>query len=225
MYERRLDEAEAGLRQALAEKPTLATAYVRLTLLHATRGDLDAALETVGRARTADPLLPLTAATEVSVRLWRREFDLAVSLGAQAIQLHPYLLLARAFYGVALELSGQPDQALEQYRVGSVISQGLSWIRALEGVCLVTLGREKEARAILKELLSARRKEYVDAYAIARMLLALGDVDGAFQELERAVDESVGGLYSLAVDPLADGFRTDRRFSRLLRRYLAPARL
>lgn len=225
LYESRLDEAEAGLRQALAAKPGFAIAYVRLTLLQVTQGDLDAALDTVGRARTADPLLPLTSATEVSVRLWRREYDLAVSLGAQSIQLHPYLLLARSFYGIALELSDRPEEALEQYRVGTVISQGLSWIRGLEGVCLMKLGREKEARAILKELLARRRKEYVDAYGIARMLLALGDRDGAFQELERAIDERVGGLYALGVDPLADGFRADRRFARLLRRYLAPPRL
>jgi hypothetical protein len=89
----------------------------------------------------------------------------------------------------------------------------------------VTLGREKEARAILKELLTRRRKEYVDAYGVARLLLALGDTDGAFRELERAIDESVGGLYSLGVDPLADGFRSDRRFAPLLRRYLSPTRL
>jgi tetratricopeptide (TPR) repeat protein len=201
LYLRRLDEAEAGLKQVLAEKPTFAIAYVRLTLLHVTKGDLDAALDTIGRARTADPLLPLTAATEVSVRLWRREYDLAVSLGAQAIQLHPYLLLARSFYGIALELTGQPEEALEQYRVGSVISQGLSWIRALEGTCLVRLGREAEARAILKDLLARRRKEYVDAYGVARMMLALGDPDGAFVELERAIDESVGGLYALGRGP------------------------
>ena len=225
LYESRLDEADAGLRQALAEKPSFAIAHVRLTLLQVTRGDLEGALDTIGRARTADPLLPLTAAAEVSVRLWRREYEVAVSLGAQAIQLHPYLLLARAFYGIALELSGHPEEALEQYRVGTVISQGLSWIRGLEGVCLMKLGREKEARAVLKELLARRRKEYVDAYGIARMLLALGDKDGAFHELERAIDERVGGLYSLGVDPLADGFRTDRRFPRLLRRYLAPPRL
>jgi tetratricopeptide (TPR) repeat protein len=225
LYRRQLDQAEAGLVEALTRRPTLAVGHVRLTLLHVTRGDLDAALDTVGRARTADPLLPLTAATEVSVRLWRREFDVAVSLGAQAIQLHPYLLLARAFYGIALQMSGRLEDALEQYRVGVVISQGLSWIRALEGVCLIQLRREKEARAILKDLVAQRRKEYVDAYGMARMLQALGDMDGAFQELERAIDESQGGLYSLAVDPLADGLRTDRRFSRLLRRYLTPVQV
>lgn len=222
LYERRLPEAEAEFQKTVAEKPTLANAWVRLTLLHVTKGDLDAALDAVGRARTADPLLPLTAAAEVSVRLWRREFDVAMSLGAQAIQLHPYLLLARAFYGIALEYSGQLEEALEQYRVGGVISQGLSWIRGLEGVCLVKLGREKDARAILKDLLQRRRKEYVDAYGIARLHLAFGDVDAAFEELGRAIDESVGGLYSLGVDPLADGFRSDRRFGRLLKKYLTP---
>ena len=70
--------------------------------------------------------------------------------------------------------------------------------------------------------MACRRREYVDAYGMARMLQALGDTDGAFQELERAIEESQGGLYSLAVDPLADGFRADRRFSPLLRQYLTP---
>jgi tetratricopeptide (TPR) repeat protein len=222
LYERRLDDAAAQFEATIAERPTMGVAYVRQTLLHVTRGDLDAALDSVGRARTADPLLPLTAAAEVSVRLWRREFDVALSLGAQAIQLHPYLLLARAFYGIALEFSGQLDEALEQYRVGVVISQGLSWIRALEGVCLTRMGRDKEARAILRDLLARRKKEYIDSYGIARLHMALGAGDAAFQELERAIAESVGGLYSLGVDPLADGFRSDRRFPRLLRTYLHP---
>ena len=53
----------------------LAIAYVRLTMLYATTGDVDAALESVGRAPTVDPLLPLTSAAEVAVRLWRGEFE------------------------------------------------------------------------------------------------------------------------------------------------------
>jgi len=222
MYERRLDEAEAGLRQAIADRPMFAMAHVRMTMLHATRGDLDAALESVGRARTADPLLPLTAATEVAVRLWRREFDVAISLGAQAIQLHPYLLLARAFYGIALHCSGRLEEALEQYRVGIMNSQGLSWLRGLEAVCLVDLRRAREARAILRELLARRRREYIDAHGLSRIYLALDDMDGAFAELERAVEENVGGLYALTVDPLSERFRSDPRFTRLLKKYLTP---
>ena len=105
--------------------------------------------------------------------------------------------------------------------IGGVVTQGLPWMRALEGACLVKLGRRSEARAVLNELL-ARYTDNIDSYAIARLRHALGDVDAAFAELGRAIDESVGGLYAIRFDPLLDGFRADRRFTRLLKRYLTP---
>jgi tetratricopeptide (TPR) repeat protein len=166
--------------------------------------------------------MPLTAAAEVNVRLWRREFEPAAKIGAQAVQLHPYFMLCRAYYGVALEFSGRVEEALEQYHIGGVVTQGLPWMRALEGACLVKLGRRSEARAVLNELLARRHTEYIDSYAIARLRHSLGEVDDAFVELGRAIDERVGGLYAIRFDPLLDGFRSDRRFTRLLKRYLTP---
>ena len=112
--------------------------------------------------------------------------------------------------------------ALDQYHIGGVITQGLAWMRGLEGACLARLGRDAEARRLLDELLDRRRREYIDPYAVARLRLALGDVDGAFVELERAIDDNVGGLYALRFDPTADGFRNDPRFPRLLNGYLEP---
>ena len=222
MYQRRLDESLAEFDRAIAEKPQMAIAHVRRTLLLVTMGDLDAALDSADRSRIADPLQPLTAVAEVNVRIWRREFDHALTLGERAVQLHPYFMLTRVYYGMALEFSGRPDAALEQYHIGGMITQGLAWMRGLEGACLAKLGRIDDARRVLDELLERRRHEYVDAYAVARLRLAVGDVDGAFVELERAIDENVGGLYALRFDPTADGFRPDPRFSRLLTRYLEP---
>ena len=103
-------------------------------------------------------------------------------------------------------------------------SQGLSWLRGLEAVCLVDLRRAREARAILRELLARRRHEYIDAHGLSRIYLALDDMDGAFAELERAIEENVGGLYALTVDPLSERFRSDRRFTRLLKKYRTPPR-
>jgi DNA-binding winged helix-turn-helix (wHTH) protein len=222
MYERRLPEALDEFDRVLADHPAMAIAHVRKTLLLVTMGDLDAALQSARRARAADPLQPLTATAEANVHLWRREFEPAVRLGAEAVQLHPYFMLSRAYYGVALECTGRLDDALEQYHIGGVITQGLPWVRALEGACLVRLGRAGEARALLNELLARRHTEYIDSYAIARLRHAFGEGDAAFEELGRAIDESVGGLYAIRFDPLLDGFRSDRRFARLLKRYLTP---
>jgi len=222
MYERRLPDALEEFDAVLASSPTMAVAHVRKTLLLVTMGDLDAALVSAQRARSADPLQPLTTAAEVNVHLWRREFEDATRLGAQAVQLHPYFMLSRAYYGVALEFTGRLDDALEQYHIGSVITQGLPWMRALEGACLVKIGRRSDARAVLNELLARRHTEYIDSYAIARLRHALGEVNAAFEELERAIDERVGQLYAIRFDLVLDGFRTDRRFTRLLKRYLTP---
>jgi tetratricopeptide (TPR) repeat protein len=219
MYERRLDEAEAELEQVIREKPSLAAAYVRLAMVQVTRGRLDEALDAASRAYAADPLWPLVAVTEVTIRFWRREFELAAALGAKAVELHPYFILGRAFYAQALEFSGRLDDALAQYQHAAVISPGMLWLQALEGVCLVKLGREDEARALLAQLAEVRQATYIAPYAMALLRRALGQVDEAFVELERAIDDEIGGLYSLYVDPKADVFRADPRFAALLRKY------
>jgi tetratricopeptide (TPR) repeat protein len=217
MFERRLPEAEAQFRQVLAEKPTLGSTYVRFSMLYATLGRLDDALDCVCRAYKVAPLLPLLPATEVFVRFWRREFDHAAAIGAKAVALHPYVQLGRAFYAQALEFSGRLDEALAQYQLGSTIAPGLSWLRALEGACLVKKGRVEAASAILDELEAIRRTEYVDAYGMAILRRALGQAGEAFAELERAVDENSAGLFALDVDPKVDCFRTDPRFETVRR--------
>lgn len=212
MFERKLADAEAEFQQALREKPTMGMAYVRMSMLYATLGRSDAALECIARGYEVEPLLPVLAATEVFVRFWRREFDQAVASGAKAIELHPYLHLGRAFYAQALEFSGRLDEAIAQYRLGSIMSPDLPFLRALEGTCLVKKGRAREAGAILEQLEELRASEYVDAYFMAMLRHELGQRDGAFTELERAVDENAAPLYALDVDPKADRFRSDPRF-------------
>jgi tetratricopeptide (TPR) repeat protein len=219
MYERRMEEAEAELRQVVREKPSFAPAYVRLTMVNVTLGRLDEALQWVEQAYAADPLWPLVPVSEVCVRFWRREYDVASCLAAKGVELHPYFLLGRCFYAQVLEYSGRLDEALAEYQRAAVLSHGMLWLRALEGVCLVKLGHDEEARAILRQLEEARQSAYVDAYGMALLRRALGQVDEAFAELARAVDEDAGQLYSVYVDPKADVFRGDPRFTTLLRAY------
>ena len=218
LFERKLPEAEAQFRQLTGETTASALAHAGLSMLYSTLGRLDDALECVDAGYTVDPLLPILPATEVSVRFWRREYDQAVARGAEAVELHPYVLLGRAFYAQALEYSGRPDEALTQYEIGAVTSGDLPWMRALEGACLVGLGREHDARRMLSRLEARRGSEHVDAYSMMVLRQALGQTDEAFVELERAIDENSVWLYALDIDPKADALRSDRRFAQLRRR-------
>jgi tetratricopeptide (TPR) repeat protein len=215
MFERRYDAAEAEFQAALREKPSYATALVRSALLYSTLGRLDEAMAVLDRAYQVEPLLPTLPATVVNVRIWRREFDEAVDVGRNAVELHPYLQISRVNYALALECSGDFDEALEQYQLGSVMSPNLPWMRALEATCLAKMGRGDDARRVLRELESLRTSEYVDAYHMAVLRDALGERDDAIVELKRACDENSAFLYAIDIDPKVDRLRSDARFARV----------
>lgn len=215
IYERRLPEAEAALLESLREKPKSANTFIRLAIVYVTMNRLDNALDVVNRAHSVDPLWPMWPATEVIIRFCRREFDEAARCVKQALELHPYLLLGRAFCAQALEFAGRTEEALAQYGFARVVYPDIPWLAALEAACLARNGREQDATRILHDLRSRRESEYVDAYYMTLLLEALSRRDEAFQELERAVDENSAALYILDVDPQMDSLRADPRFTEL----------
>jgi DNA-binding winged helix-turn-helix (wHTH) protein/Flp pilus assembly protein TadD len=221
LFEHRFEEAEAELLQAQRESPESPEVYVRLTMLYVTQGRLDDALKISLAARNTHSLWPTVPANEILIRFCRREYDAAVACGKKALELHPYLYMGRLLYGEALEYAGHVNEALEQYRLASIMSPDLSWLRAFEAKCLARQGRRKEAQKILADLNQTRKTQYVDAYYMALLLDALGDRDQAFQELERAYNEKSVALSMLDVDPKMDGLRTDDRFALLRNKIFA----
>jgi DNA-binding winged helix-turn-helix (wHTH) protein len=214
MFERKFAEAETQLLQTIEEKPTLASAYVRLSMLYGTLNRLDEAVEVMRRASAADPLATMVITMEVVLRFWRREFDAAIAVGKNAIALHPFSQTTRAIYAQALEFSGRLDEALVQYQIATATSPDLPWMRTLEGTCLAKLGRTTEALAILHRTEELRQSEYVDAYYMAVFRQAVGQPE-ALTELERAGEENSAWLNQLNVDPKMDDFRNDARYERL----------
>ena len=177
IFERRIADAEGEFLATLEENPALASTYVRLARMYASCGRSDEALDVLARGHKADPLLPTVPAMAMLIRFWRREFDAAIALAQQTIELHPYVQVVRATYGQALEFCGRLDEALAQYQAASAISPDLTWLRALEGTCLARQQRDAEAIAILEELNGSGRpdtstpaswRSFVTRWVIAR---------------------------------------------------------
>lgn len=221
VFERRVKEAECELVRALREKPKWAGMYVRLTMLYATQGRFEEAMEIVEQARTVDPLNPAMPPAETFVRLCQRDYRAAFAAGKRAVELHPYQPLARALFASALQSCGQLEEARKQYHLAHVMCPDLPWLRVLEGVAAAELGQQQEASAILDEIQQMRQAEYVDAYFVAILYQALGCSDGAFRELERAIEENSATLFLLDVDPRVDPLRSDPRFGPVRDRALA----
>lgn len=223
IFELEFEEAENELLQALEENPRLASLYIRLGVLYGTTmRRFDEAVSALNRAYELDGLSPILPTAEILVRCCRGEFELAVMCGKKAIDLHPYFSLGRSHYAQALELSGRPAEALEQYRLASVISPDIQRFRAEEAQCLARLGRKRDANAIAEELEGLQSAEYVDGYLMAFIYDALGRRDEALKEIERAEAERSPYIFMLDVDQRARGLRDDPRVVRL-RSSLFPA--
>jgi len=87
------------------------------------------------------------------------------------------------------------------------------------GYAYAKCGHREQALTELTRLgAEAKRGRYVSHYSLAMIRAGLGDVNGAFTELDSAYTERTWAMFTLRVDPMFDDLRADPRFARLLRR-------
>lgn len=88
---------------------------------------------------------------------------------------------------------------------------------AARGVLHARAGEREQALLVLDRLRDEGRNRYVSPALLARVEVALGDVEGAFDELSRAARERSLPVLALAADPAFEPLRSDRRFEELKR--------
>jgi hypothetical protein len=91
-------------------------------------------------------------------------------------------------------------------------------IAALQGVTYARMGQRREAENMLADLRNQAEQHIVPAGAVARIYMALGDRDYAFELLGQAAERHDQMMLNLKVDPTFDPLRSDPRFKELLAR-------
>jgi hypothetical protein len=93
---------------------------------------------------------------------------------------------------------------------------------AVLGNALARALRKEEAEKTLLELDEIAKHRHVPALDRVYVYAGLGDIDRAFQWLDRAYQERAGLLIHIKVEPLLDPLRFDPRYADLLRRMGLP---
>jgi len=83
---------------------------------------------------------------------------------------------------------------------------------------LAALDRREEAEEILNRLEAESRQHYVRSEYLAMGHAALGDMDKAFESLERAYQARSAGLIYLHLDPGYESLRGDARYAEMVNR-------
>jgi tetratricopeptide (TPR) repeat protein len=197
--------AEADYRHAIAIAPNNVLAlqeYAHWLSLHAR---FEEALKHAEAAESLDPLSPRAIVARASVLRFARRYDEALAETLKALDINPVYPAAQANAGHCYEGLGRMNEAIEAFqRWQSSGNLAHAYGRS---------GRVREARALIALFEERYAREGVSAGDAAQGYIGLGELNRAFEWLERMDHRWPTTLKVAAVwDPL----RSDPRFKRLL---------
>ena len=219
-YEHNWDAADAAYRRALELSPNsslVRSPYARF-LCAADR--LSEAVAEAEAGSLADPISAEMTATVGITHYYRREFDQALRYYERAAQLSPGY--GPVYFGMARVHSAQQNYSLAIEHIQKAITLvGDNPTYQAELARNYALGGwRNSAEQVLGGLIrsAAAGTSGVNFEGIGYAYAALGDIDRAFEWLDRSLEQYFGRLLFIKVDPRADPLRKDPRFTTLLAR-------
>ena len=205
--------AEKEYQRAIALNPNYATAHQWYAEYLTWRGRFDEALGESERARQLDPLSLIIAADHGAIFYYSRQYDRAIEQFLRVRDMDPDFSRAAMIVDVYVE-KGMLKDALALIQ-GPPVDAPWYWSRI--AYVYGRAGRQAQARHALERLLQLNRREPVDAGAIVKAYISVGDKEHALDWLQRAYTQQLSILTPLKVDPVYDPLRSDPRFQDLLR--------
>jgi len=213
--------AERDYREAIARNPGYSTTHLFFVNFLTTAGRFEEAMEENRQAQAIEPLSLIIANSFGFTHLYARRYDEAVAAFRKVADLDRRFIPMCLFLGCALEGLKRFEDAAREFEEAIRLSEGGTLFRASLARAQAGAGRREEAEKLLGELRSLPAGTYVPAYTLATAEAALGDLDSAFRDLERALEERSHWLTFLPVDPALDPLRQDSRLESVAARVTA----
>jgi adenylate cyclase len=206
---------EIELQRALDLNPNSVETHLSLALLRSALGDSEQGLAEMRRAVGLDPLSPITGNREVSAYVANDRLDEAFAAAKRTMEIDPNYIYFEPNLALVYREEGKLHEALDialrLQKRGRLPNTGLA-------ITYARLGRYKEARKILEQLIQIAKARYFPAEQIASVYVALGEKEEAFRWLERAVDQRSIHIHEIAFAREFRLLRGDPKFAELLYR-------
>jgi TolB-like protein/Tfp pilus assembly protein PilF len=219
VYEWDWPGAERVFRRALALNPNSPTVHQRFANYLVVMGMDAEAIDETRRALSLDPVSLATNALAGRSYYLLRRYDQAIEQCREALDLDANFWIAHFFAGKAYAQKAlYADAAAELRKAGDVTTEALATMAYVDAAS----GNRAEATKILAQLIGRADRSFVPPSHVAKIHVALGDYDRAFEWLDKAYQARDSWLQWLAAEPQWDRLRADPRFTDLLRRVGLP---
>jgi TolB-like protein/DNA-binding winged helix-turn-helix (wHTH) protein/Flp pilus assembly protein TadD len=214
--------AEAEFKRALELDPQYANAHHWYGDHLSIRSRHGEALAEAMHALELDPL-NLMISTWVGLRYYMAgDYSHAIDQNRNSVELDPNFAAAHLLLGEDYRGAGLRSEAVNESKKAANLSGDSPLYTAQVAVALAVAGRNDDALRIAHELERASRKRYVSPYGLAQIYAASNKNEDTFRWLQAAYEDHAVWMGYLAVDPIFDRYRSDKRFKDLLRRLGLP---
>jgi adenylate cyclase len=132
------------------------------------------------------------------------------------MEIDPAHPLCHMMMGAFHVLEGRAPEAVMAFEKACDLAGRPVWLLGFLGLAYGAAGQRETAQALFEELQTRSAEHYVSPFSLGIIAYGLGDVDSAFQYLDRAIDMRDPLIIPLPYYSFFDGMRSDRRYAFLL---------
>jgi len=218
-YEWNWVEAEREFKRAIELNPGFATAHMAYATNYLNpMGRLDEAIAEIKVALELEPLSLIAHSTLAGTLHHARRFDAAIEELDKAIELDPTFYFAHWSIGRAYVCTGQFEKADEAFRKAIQLSGGVPITLGSLANLRVLSGQREEGLKVFENLVEVSKTMYVPSILLAAIQAVAGNVDAAFEWLEKACEERCPWMVWLRHEVSFESMHSDPRFAALLQK-------
>jgi class 3 adenylate cyclase/TolB-like protein len=170
------------------------------------------------RAKELDPLTPYIRVDLGWSYNHARRYDEAIAECSPILDIDPNFYFTYWCLGFAYWQKGMLEEAVAAYERGVELEPHDLQLKADLAIVYAAAGKKAQAQSILEEFEEKAQREYVPPYALAMAHMAVSDLDGTFEWLDKMYAERSPVLVWMNEHARYDRLRSDPRFQELLRK-------
>jgi eukaryotic-like serine/threonine-protein kinase len=216
-YERDNAGAEREFERALELDPGDTSIYFDYSQLQSNVGDNEQGIALARRAKSIDPQDGGISYTLSQALVLSGRYDEGIEETRTTLTLDDKNWWGYYWRGLAFSEKGMHGEAIDALQTAASIDDS-PLIRGVLAHSLARAGRRVEAQRVIDELVEASKTKFVSQSIIAMAYTGLGDLDKAFDWLDKSLashDEAIVWVYR---HPMFTQLRNERRYKELLKK-------
>lgn len=209
-------KAEGLYRRAIELNPNYALGHEWLSSVLIGTGRFQEGTREIMHAERLDPLSLRPKVLSAWHFYQTRDYAAALAKAEEIHDLSPELMQSHLQLANVLVEVGENERALVSARRAVEMAAGSPLPVYALAFALAANGFDRDVEELARTLETQAASSYVVPYFLAMTHVAVGNVDAAFDYLDKAVEEKSAWAVWLATEPKLDGLREDPRFKVLL---------